>query len=530
MNIFLENLQDGILHVSTQMSPAGIGADIIYGGIGNEIIIGGAGDDTVTGGNAGVDIIFGNNGEDDIVGRDGFNVIVGGEHDDTLTGGNDGNLILGDTFDFSIAGVVDIEAIKAGRLVSGVGIAAAGSGEDVIIGGDSFDLLIGGDGSDQIVGGDGLNLVMGDSFNFEASNFDISGTFTAVAKAIFYGDPNNLLNELATPFELVGSGDDHYVGGSFIDIVLGGEGNDTIYGGPGDDDIVFGGLGDDTLIGGLGNDHLESEEGADRFYGNAGNDRIFGGVDDDQLYGGSGDDELFGEGGNDFLSGQLGDDQIFGGPDDDVIYGGPGADNIDGGAGANKLFPDRLASDSDDDADVDGFDFLNWQKNFGTTTGASVDNGDADANGAVDGDDLAIWESMFRSGPAPPVAAATMSSEQVIANSIQDTQTAALTAEPLSAEMVDAAIAMDQALRSESGARLGSYATLQDEHFDWVSHRARWGQPPVWRRTGEIADHSFRGQSSKGNEGRFHRNADDRAVDEELLDELFAEGGLGKLL
>ena len=64
---------------------------------------------------------------------------------------------------------------------------------------------------------------------------------------------------------------------------------------------------------------------------------------------------------------------------------------------------------------------------------------------------------------------------------------------------------LDQTLRSESGARLGSHATLREDHFDWISHRARWGQPPAWQGTGEIADHSFRDQSSKVNDGRFYR-------------------------
>ena len=102
------------------------------------------------------------------------------------------------------------------------------------------------------------------------------------------------------------------------------------------------------------------------------------------------------------------------------------------------------------------------------------------------------------------------------------------TAEPLSAELVDAAIAMDQTLRSESEARLVSHVTLREDHFDWMSRKTDWGQPPTWRGTGEIADHSFRGQSNKGNDGRFYRDAG--GVDEELLDKLFAEGELVELL
>ncbi|HEX6961188.1 MAG TPA: hypothetical protein VF175_04930 [Lacipirellula sp.] len=61
-------------------------------------------------------------------------------------------------------------------------------------------------------------------------------------------------------------------------------------------------------------------------------------------------------------------------------------------------------ADFDDDGDVDGRDFLVWQRNLGTTSGATNSVGDADGDGAVDADDLAIWEGNFGTGAA--VAAA----------------------------------------------------------------------------------------------------------------------------
>ena len=45
----------------------------------------------------------------------------------------------------------------------------------------------------------------------------------------------------------------------------------------------------------------------------------------------------------------------------------------------------------DGDADVDGADFLTWQRGFGT--GTTLAQGDANASGSVDGADLAIWQS-----------------------------------------------------------------------------------------------------------------------------------------
>jgi hypothetical protein len=51
--------------------------------------------------------------------------------------------------------------------------------------------------------------------------------------------------------------------------------------------------------------------------------------------------------------------------------------------------------DFDIDLDVDGFDFLNWQRSFGATAAPAGSGADANANGAVDSADLAIWNSHF---------------------------------------------------------------------------------------------------------------------------------------
>jgi hypothetical protein len=49
-------------------------------------------------------------------------------------------------------------------------------------------------------------------------------------------------------------------------------------------------------------------------------------------------------------------------------------------------------ADFDNDGDVDGTDFLTWQRNVGTT---GVNGGDADGDGSVDTDDLTIWKNTF---------------------------------------------------------------------------------------------------------------------------------------
>jgi hypothetical protein len=59
-----------------------------------------------------------------------------------------------------------------------------------------------------------------------------------------------------------------------------------------------------------------------------------------------------------------------------------------------------LAGDYDFDADVDGHDFLTWQRGVGSTTELAADG---DASGIVDGADLTIWKDSFGlvfTGPA----------------------------------------------------------------------------------------------------------------------------------
>jgi len=57
-----------------------------------------------------------------------------------------------------------------------------------------------------------------------------------------------------------------------------------------------------------------------------------------------------------------------------------------------------LNADSDSDGDVDGTDFLNWQRGFGANDATSVAVGDFDFNGFVDGLDLETWEAQFGAG------------------------------------------------------------------------------------------------------------------------------------
>jgi len=64
---------------------------------------------------------------------------------------------------------------------------------------------------------------------------------------------------------------------------------------------------------------------------------------------------------------------------------------------------DEPSADFDEDLDVDGFDFLTWQRNVGTLLGAEHGDGDADGDRDVDAADLAIFETGY--GVPPPLIA-----------------------------------------------------------------------------------------------------------------------------
>ena len=68
-------------------------------------------------------------------------------------------------------------------------------------------------------------------------------------------------------------------------------------------------------------------------------------------------------------------------------------------------------ADFDANSAVDGFDFLAWQRGFGTTPPTAIkSDGDADGDGDVDSVDLGAWQSQYGTIVAPLAAASTTSS------------------------------------------------------------------------------------------------------------------------
>jgi hypothetical protein len=98
-------------------------------------------------------------------------------------------------------------------------------------------------------------------------------------------------------------------------------------------------------------------------------------------------------------------------------YGYVGYEGDSGAGGDGRLFtigwedtpdtalfagnvPPPTTADFDGDADVDGEDFLIWQRGVGLTGQTDNSNGDADGNGTVEGADLNLWTDQFGSGVA----------------------------------------------------------------------------------------------------------------------------------
>lgn len=86
--------------------------------------------------------------------------------------------------------------------------------------------------------------------------------------------------------------------------------------------------------------------------------------------------------------------------------GGTGNDVVVALTGASS-------ADFDQDGDVDGSDFLTWQRGFGVSEGATLELGDSNGDGAVNAVDLQTWRDQFAlngsalSVPEPPARLVT---------------------------------------------------------------------------------------------------------------------------
>jgi len=79
---------------------------------------------------------------------------------------------------------------------------------------------------------------------------------------------------------------------------------------------------------------------------------------------------------------------------------------------ADSLVVTLTNADFDENSTVDGADFVSWEGNFGTTTGAEHGEGDADFDGDVDGFDFLAWQRGFGSTSPDPFGILTIDDTQ----------------------------------------------------------------------------------------------------------------------
>ena len=87
------------------------------------------------------------------------------------------------------------------------------------------------------------------------------------------------------------------------------------------------------------------------------------------------------------------------GPDETTLF-------ITSGSSLYKIglnIPELPSADFDGDGDIDGKDFLAWQRGFGT--GATKSTGDANNDGIVNAADLVIWQNQFDTAPLREILA-----------------------------------------------------------------------------------------------------------------------------
>ena len=184
-------------------------------------------------------------------------------------------------------------------------------------------------------------------------------------------------------------------------------------------------------------------------------------------------------------------------------------------------------ADFDSDGDIDGRDFLAWQRGYGIQApNATKADGDADNDLDVDGDDLGIWQEQF--GTAGAMAAAALLSESVEATSrviaepvSVESPTVANALQPLSAELVDVAIAWELASRPRQKVHPVPAALVEKVHSDRLPPAVSRAQSMPWHAGSNTAKHLVFGRADAADD-IFDSEGDD-AVYEQLLDRLFAE-------
>ena len=406
----------------------GDGVDVLRGGAGNDTLIGGKGNDVKLG-EQGDDLLVWNNG-------DGSDFLEGGDDDDTVQvngadgAGDDfsidpnGNRVLFQRnnlglFQLNIGTTEDLDVNGQGgsdTIAGSVGLGGlieldldGGEGNDLLIGGDGVDTLRGGAGNDTLIGNKGNDVKLGEQGddlliwnNGDGSDFLEGGADNDTVQV-------NGADGVRDDFSVTPNGNRVRLQRTILDAFQLDIGTtETLdVNAQGGDDHIAGSLGLSGLIeieyrGGEDDDSLIGSDSNDRFYysGTTGSDTIVSftagpGVGDVIVLSGYGSAfDSF----SDVLAASV---QI--GLNTQINLGSGNLITLVFVAKSSLSADDFLfnSADFDGDNDVDGADFLAWQRGFGATSGATPGDGDANSDGAVDATDLSAWKEQIGNGVAP---------------------------------------------------------------------------------------------------------------------------------
>jgi hypothetical protein len=155
-----------------------------------------------------------------------------------------------------------------------------------------------------------------------------------------------------------------------------------------------------------------------------------------------------------------------------------------------------FAADFDADADTDGADFLAWQRGVGAPPSMAIrSNGDADGDHDVDRANLDVWTAAFGSRKAAAAATLVVHVEPAAEN----LGAVKLPSQPLTAELIDAAMALSVTNHSE----------------ELLASRTRTGghQPPIEaHRTASLPGEMAAAAESDAGVFRAESSTDNRAM------------------
>lgn len=172
-------------------------------------------------------------------------------------------------------------------------------------------------------------------------------------------------------------------------------------------------------------------------------------------------------------------------------------------------------ADFNSDGDVDGQDFLAWQRGYGIPApNAAKANGDADNDRYVDGDDLGIWKGELGTGGAAATAALLSESIEAAPAAIAElaaveSPSATHALQPLAAELVDLAMAWDLASRPQLKSHPALAALAEKVPSDRLPPAVSRAPSMPWHAGGNAAKHLEFGHAHQHAEDVFDFEGDD---------------------